>query len=278
MLRKSHKVNRVKKSSKKSPKKSSKKSPKKSSKNSPTYKFRTALSHHNSPSKSTTTSKTRVQSLETHLFLDKIKNGKLLSKDEVKEIKKMLKSLGEQIKDEKIRLDFKNVLTLLRTIKEDRLLTTEEKDSILQATKSRFAHSARGRSNSTHSDTKCPQCNEKYKVEMVRHGVDRCDGFLKDEYGDDTRIPCRADAKCSSCDKRLCHNCWKTNLCPNPQCKNSRPPTPPLDPLGHVSYAMPFFVLIGIYASIGNSTGIEANTFFGLVFIILMSAYLSSRK
>jgi hypothetical protein len=210
--------------------------------------------------------------------LDKVKNGQLFSKYEVKEIKKMLKSLGEQIKDEKIRLGFKNVLTLLGTIKEDRLLTTEEKgiiSRILQATKSRFAHSAR-----RHSEyPKCQQCNEDCKVEMVLHGVDSCRGFLKDEYGDDTRIPCRADAKCSSCDKRLCHNCWKTNnnLCSNPQCKKSRPPTP-LDPLGHVSYAMPFFVLIGLYARIGNSTGIEANTIFGLVFIILMSAYLSSRK
>jgi hypothetical protein len=74
-----------------------------------------------------------VQSLETQLQkiltkqIDKIKKGELFSEEEINEIKEMFESLGKQIKDEKIRDVLSKAVDFLGTIKEDRLLSEEEK-------------------------------------------------------------------------------------------------------------------------------------------------------
>ena len=63
-------------------------------------------------------------------ILNKIKNGELFTKDEIKEITEMLKRSSEQIKDKKIRVIFENILDVLGTIEKDQVLTTQEKHII----------------------------------------------------------------------------------------------------------------------------------------------------
>ena len=163
MLRKSHKVKPIKRSSKKTPKKSSKKTIK--------YKFMTKS---NSPPS------------QVKVLSDKIKKGKPFSKVEIDKITEMFKKFGKQIKNKEIHNAFEKVLHFLGTIEKDRPLTPDEKSKMEMiqqkiyeemvkkrkiGLQSHFTPHRRGRSRSRADDTppvapvaaeSCPVCWEDY--------------------------------------------------------------------------------------------------------------------
>jgi hypothetical protein len=166
-----------------------------------------------------------VQSLETQLqkFLtkqiDKIKKGELFSEEEIKEIKEMFESLGKQIKDEKIRDVLSKAVDFLGTIKEDRLLTEEEKVLInkiiskkQKMVSSYFAATPRGRSRSRADyveakneeiDNSCPVCFERYdksthtaQILVCTHKLCKtCVGLITEPTGEIKCPMCRQRSK-----------------------------------------------------------------------------------
>jgi hypothetical protein len=121
---------------------------------------------------------TQLQKFLNKKQIDKIKKGDLFSEDEIKKITKMLKSLVEQIKDEKIRVFLSNAVDFLGTIEKDEYLSTEEKEKIIgkkqKMGSSYFAATPhRGRSRSRADveaeneqiEKECPICRNEYDEE-----------------------------------------------------------------------------------------------------------------
>jgi hypothetical protein len=154
---------------------------------------------------------TQLQKFLNKKQIDKIKKGDLFSEDEIKKITKMLKSLVEQIKDEKIRVFLSNAVDFLGTIEKDEYLSTEEKEKIIgkkqKMGSSYFAATPhRGRSRSRADveaeneqiEKECPICRNEYDEEKCNPQPLECNHKMCKSCVDDMTEP-NEEIKCPFC-------------------------------------------------------------------------------
>jgi Zn finger protein HypA/HybF involved in hydrogenase expression len=61
-----------------------------------------------------------------------LQKGKLFEKEEIDKVVRVLENLGKEIKNEGISFVFEEVLEILRTVEEDRILTMKEKSEMIE--------------------------------------------------------------------------------------------------------------------------------------------------
>ena len=150
---------------------------------------------------------------EKHIIdknIGKKQNGELFTKDEIKKITEMLKSLGKQIKNEKIRVVFfKNILDVLMTIEKDQVLTTEGNAVIDKKQKmgsSYFTPTPRSQGRSRADveaenkqiEKECPICRNEYDEEKCNPQPLECNHKMCKSCVDDMTEP-NEEIKCPFC-------------------------------------------------------------------------------